>query len=255
MRTKNARARARFSRPQFRCAFTLIELLVVIAIIAILAAMLLPALGKAKAKSQSVACLNNLRQVQLAWFIYTDDHNDAMPPNDVERVDGVYRNRPGSWVLGNAQRDVSATNLEAGVLFRYTKSLPVYRCPADKSSVQLAGTAVPRNRSYSLNWALNATGPVYPPGRDPIFARHQRYSQLLKPPPARVFALVDVNEDAIDSGEYAFHGSGAGVVQNEWEHQPTDRHNRGGNIGYADGHAERQRWLWPKKFVRYGQLV
>ncbi len=235
-------------------AFTLVELLVVITIIAILAGLLLSALAKAKAKGQSIACLTNLKQLQLAWFMYADDHNDAMPPNDVTLTGGLFVNRAGSWVLGNAQRDVSVTNLEAGVLYPYSKSSAIYRCPADKSSVLLAGGRFPRSRSYSLNWALNATGPAYL-GFDPVFARYQKQSQLVKPPPVRVFALVDLQEDAIDSGEYSFHFSNDTVVQNQWEHQPTDRHNRGGNIGYADGHAESQRWQCPKRFASYGQDV
>src|SRR5258708_2105762 len=143
-----------------RNAFTLIELLVVIAIIAILAGMLLPALSKAKAKGQSIACLNNLRQLQLAWIIYADDHNDLMCPNK-STGNGTdldsYRGLPGSWVLGNVRLDSSPTNIESGVLFPYTKSLGVYKCPTDRSFTVKA-PKVPRNRSYMLNLYLD--GPV-----------------------------------------------------------------------------------------------
>jgi prepilin-type N-terminal cleavage/methylation domain-containing protein len=97
--------------------FTLIELLVVIAIIAILAALLLPALAKGKAAGQSACCRSNLRQLQTAYLMYVDQNGDRLPPNQCRAVPGDRENLPGSWVVGNAQRDTNATNIQAGVLF------------------------------------------------------------------------------------------------------------------------------------------
>jgi prepilin-type N-terminal cleavage/methylation domain-containing protein len=138
--------------PFARFAFTLIELLVVIAIIAILSALLLPALSGAKHRASGIACVSNLRQLQACWQMYVDDHNDRVPPNTSHLTNNIWRSTPDSWI-GNssAPHDTDTAPIETGLLFKYdyNRSLRLYLCPGDKSTAQNSG--LPRTRSYSMN--------------------------------------------------------------------------------------------------------
>src|SRR5436190_15374930 len=133
-------------------SFTLTELLVVIAIIAILAGLLLPSLSRAKASAQSAVCQSNLRQLALGWTLYAANNDDRLAGSiSVRRV-----NQPGSWVLGNARQDRTASNIMSGVMFQYASAVGAYRCPADRSTVA-SGDGPLRTRSYTMNGWMNSS--------------------------------------------------------------------------------------------------
>ncbi len=244
----------RFSTSTFANGFTLIELLVVIAIISILAGMLLPVLTKAKSKAQGIACVNNVRQLQLAWHLYVDENNGILPLNaqSFDTVGGIfYKSLPGSWVLGNTQTDAAANNIQNGTLYQYVGGVGVFRCPGDRSTVKKP-TAPPRLRSYSLNGWLNGDGTQAgfdgeKCGLDPYIKC--KYGQLLNP--VEIFAFIDEHEQCIDSGlmvvDHPLRDTDHSNYNNWWD-LPSDRHQQGCTISFADGHVVSWHWKFPKKF-------
>ena len=229
--------------------FTLIELLVVIAIIAILAAMLLPALSKAKTKAQGVQCMNNLRQMMIGWKLYPDDYGDLLlASNDLPAPNS---NRRVNWVSGGlnfdpnnvSNWDVNQDLVNSPLLPYIGKSYAVWKCPADRAVVTVRGSRTtsaqtyPRVRSNSMSqvfdfgfWLPESNYRVYGKG-----------AQIVNP--SKTFVFVDEHPDSINDGAFAVQMAQPTDASATIIDFPASYHNGACGFSFADGHAEIHKWL------------
>lgn len=213
-------------RSQAGQGFTLIELLVVIAIIAILAALLLPALTKAKTKAEGIGCLSNLRQLGVAWQMYTDDNNGVMAFNSPGIDTNTVRWVNGWLDWGTSPYNIDPLLLTQGLLGPYTaRTLGIYKCPADR----IPADNGPRVRSVAMNTYLN---------REDLATSYRRYSELKKP--AMIWVFLDEHPDSINDGCFSTLASA-----NKWNDLPASYHNGACGFAFADGHDEIRKWLDP----------
>ena len=231
-------------------AFTLIELLVVIAIIAILAALLMPALSRAKAKATSIQCISNAKQLTVCWFMYAHDNNDQLIPNWISANNG--RSAPEAWIQGLVDSMPGATNvaeIQNGRLFAYNKALGIYKCPGTTAAMAPAG--LPENqlvRTLSMSQRMNSGtgkesstgGPVSDFQAWNQCSIFKTLAQIQRPGPIEAFVFADESRTTINDGLVNILLPPLPV---QWGDSFTARHSNGSTFSFADGHAEHWKWF------------
>jgi prepilin-type N-terminal cleavage/methylation domain-containing protein/prepilin-type processing-associated H-X9-DG protein len=259
-----SQARRPSSGTTVEAAFTLIELLAVIAIIAVLAAILLPALSQARERSHGVTCLNNTRQLTIAWQLYSDDHDGILPYNLSLSTTSLRTNL--NWVNNVLTWDLSSDNTNLDTITQASMGLyvfdttSIYRCPSDQtlSAMQAAAGWSQRIRSYSMNAMVGNAGMFSLNGyniNNPGYRQFFKLEQILSP--GQIFVFLDEQPYSIQDGSFldrdpaaATSGWGSSsVFSSQWLRLPASYHNRAATFSFADGHALFHRWQQPTTVV------
>jgi len=264
-----------------RQAFTLIELLVVIAIIAILAAMLLPALSRAKAKAQGVYCMNNGKQLMLGIQMYAEDFNSLFPPNPDDANSFFGHN----WVPGNSggqgngvtwRPEYLGEEARCAILNYIGKNTALFKCPADKrtgrpNGGQFSSQTVAAPRTYSMNGAVGSACASWknggghggrPPSEetraphltgtpnDSTYRKYNKVSTIGAPGPSSLWVLLDESEILLNDGAFGFR-----MTSSTWVDAPGNYHGGACGVTFADGHSEIKKWQSGQTGKRVGAIT
>ncbi|HXT42201.1 MAG TPA: hypothetical protein VN887_19495, partial [Candidatus Angelobacter sp.] len=208
--------------------------------------------------AQTIQCLNNMKQLELAWHLYADDHEDRITPNYPGQDAGKYTGM-ASWVSGWMTYETSAIDAPwysqstntlllipggYGSIARYTKNPGIYKCPADKSWIMINGARSGRVRSVAMNGFMDS---LWPWG-DTVVCVFRKTTDIIAPSASQTWVFIDQHEDSIEDGRFEVELAGptSPWVPHFWAELPSSRHNGAVTLSFADGHAEIKKWLDPR---------
>lgn len=253
MRRDNSSSSLPASPRTRNAAFTLVELLVVVAVLGILMSLLLPSLARAKGKAQTTACMNNQRQLGLAWLMYAHENRDRLAYNlgGLQR-ESVAPNDSRNWVNGVMSWELESDNtnysliLDSSLAPFTSKTARLYKCPSDQalSDIQRSAGWKERTRSYSMNAMVGNAGDLSTTGFNLNNPHYKQFFALTEiPKPSSIFVFIDEHPDSINDGYFLVKPAYALA---EWIDLPGSSHNDGAVLSFADGHMEPRSWKDPE---------